>query len=177
MSELNELIVKYENSIHDIYKAYRFSHCGLYNLREVFLQSKLDNGTKFFKIEDQDLGVNIRFTEMEIGEASDGGYYQRLMAGSIIAMIYNVWEDNYRAKIAKCLGYEEKNDLKSDVFGDLAKIRHEITHNKFNRSSKIDKLLIFGYLFKNDGFILDSLTVNEIVEKVLVELESMKESE
>lgn len=174
MNELNELIEKYENAIHDIYKAYRFSHCGLYNLRQVFLQSKEDNGSKFFKIEDQDLGVNIRFTEMEIEEASDGGYYQRLIAGSIIAMIYNVWEDNYRDKIAKCLGYKDKKELKSDVFGDLAKIRHDVTHNKFNRSSKIDKLLVFGYLFKNDTFILDSLTVNQIVEKVLVELESMK---
>lgn len=177
MSEINSLIEKYENAIHDIYKAYRFSHLGLYHLRDFFKTNMKENGIKNFVIEDPEFGLKLRFTEKEIEEATEHGYYQRLMAGSFLAMIYNVWEDNYRDKIAKCLGYEKKNDLKSDVFGDLAKIRHEITHNKFNRSSKIDKLLVFGYLFKNDTFILDSLTVNEIIEKVLVELESMKESE
>lgn len=172
--ELNNLIEKYQFAIHDLYKAYRFTHFSLYNMNQFYHSNKIENQTKFLRIQDEQFGVDMRFTEEEIGQALESGYYQRILAGNTIAMLYNLWEDNFRGKIAKIVGFKEKKELKNDVFGDLAKIRHEITHNRYNRSSKINKLIVFGYLFKNESFILDSLTVNEIVERVLSELENMK---
>lgn len=175
MSTINEQIEKFEQAIHDLYKAYRFSHLGLYHLRDTFNTYKRDHGIDKFIIEDPNSGIKMRYTEKEIDEANEHGYYQRIMAGSILATIFNLWEDNFRGKICEHLGLAKKSDLKSDVFGDLSQIRRSVTHNRFNRIKEIDNLKVFGYLFPKQDFILDSYLVDQIVEKVLLELENMKQ--
>ena len=46
-----------------------------------------------------------------------------------LVAIYQFWEDKYRAEIAAQLGIT-REDLKSDLFGDIRHIRRSIIHNK-----------------------------------------------
>ncbi len=176
MNILNYKIENYKSEIHDIYKAYRFSHFGLYNLKNTFNDYKKTNNIENFKIVDEECDIEINFTELDMEEAKEHGFYQTIIAGSTIVMIYNLWEDNYRGIFAKCLGYQNKNDLKNSLFGDLGKIRNAIIHNNYERTSDIDKLEILKSLFPNNEFILDSFTVHEIYVNALKTLESMKQT-
>ena len=45
-----------------------------------------------------------------------------------LVSIYQFWNDHYRKKIAKCLGYKT-NQLQVNLFGDLKNIRDSIIHN------------------------------------------------
>ncbi|MCW3170665.1 hypothetical protein OMO38_19215 [Chryseobacterium sp. 09-1422] len=175
MNVFNNEIEIFKTEIHNIYKAYRFSHFGLYNLRSVFNDYKKKNKIENFKIVDQECNIEIKFSELDMEEAKEHGFYQMIMAGNTIVMIYNLWEDNYRTIFAKCLGYTNKTDLKNNLFGDLGKIRNAIVHNHYKRTSDIDKLEILGFLFPNDRFILDSFAVHDIYVNALKALELMKQ--
>ncbi|GEM_PF-2918947 len=176
MNVLNNQIEIFKTEIHNIYKAYRFSHFGLYNLRSVFNDYKKKNNIENFKIVDQECNIEIKFSELDMEEAKEHGFYQMIMAGSTIVMIYNLWEDNYRGIFAKCLGHQNKNDFKNSLFGDLGKIRNAIIHNNYKRTSDIDKLEILKSLFPNNEFILDSFTVHSIYINALKTLELMKQT-
>jgi hypothetical protein len=52
----------------------------------------------------------------------------RLLGYMMIALLYGAWEDVYRLKLAVALGHSKKNELQSDLFGDLAQLRHAIVH-------------------------------------------------
>ena len=47
---------------------------------------------------------------------------------NLVALLYMSWEDQHRDRIAKEAGLEDKNDLGSDVFGDVRSYRHAIMH-------------------------------------------------
>lgn len=175
MNAVNFQIEQIKTEIHDIYKAYRFSHLGLHYLRDKFKEFQSSNGIENFRIEDVQCEIDLKFSDKDVEEATDNGYYQTIMAGNIIITIYNLWEDNYRNVIAKSLNLNSKNDLKDDFFGDLGKIRNSIVHNHFKRSSEIDKLKVLGYLFKDDKFLLDYITVHEIHNKAMLYLDNLKQ--
>ncbi|SMP16396.1 hypothetical protein [Chryseobacterium profundimaris] len=179
MNTITEHIEKFKYAIHDLYKAYKFTHFSLYHLRDFYHKNKLDENINSFTIEDLAFEIKIEYTEHEIEQAREDGYYQRILAGNTIALIYNLWEDEFRFKISKCLGYSGtgRDKIMNDFFGDLGKIRHSITHNRFNRTSNIDNLVKLHYLFRDNTFILDSITVHEIIEKTLLELEIIKKQD
>jgi hypothetical protein len=57
----------------------------------------------------------------------DGESIRRLRNASIV-YFYTLWEDNYRDKLAKLIG-GKRNDVTSDLFGDLKDYRHAIAHS------------------------------------------------
>jgi hypothetical protein len=61
---------------------------------------------------------------------STGGSNHRLLAQYLIVLIYHLWENEYRLRIAEILGCSEPNILKLPICGDLRLLRHEILkHN------------------------------------------------
>ena len=61
-----------------------------------------------------------------------------LIGNLCLCQIYNYWEDYYRNRIAQYLGIE-KNDLMSDIFGDLRYYRQSIIHNRGFAIKNIEK--------------------------------------
>jgi hypothetical protein len=59
----------------------------------------------------------------------DGSNYIRL-AQVLIIFIYELWETEYRARLAAAAGLADMNDLKIPLFGDLRIIRHAILHQR-----------------------------------------------
>lgn len=51
------------------------------------------------------------------------------MGRLLVAMLFSYWEAEYRARLAKALGYGEPSELKNDLFGDLRPLRHEVMHH------------------------------------------------
>ena len=47
---------------------------------------------------------------------------------SVVVLIVASWEETYRERIAKELGLSDKNDVKSDAFRDLNRLRNAILH-------------------------------------------------
>ena len=73
----------------------------------------------------------------EVLEKSDsGGEFANRLAKLTIVAIYALWEDHYRTRIAKQLNSltadQEltKNDIRSDLMGDLRRIRNCIIHRQ-----------------------------------------------
>ena len=63
-----------------------------------------------------------------INASKQDGTNALILSRSILVLVYALWEDKYRAAIAKDCGLSEKNDLQSDVFQDLNKYRQAIVH-------------------------------------------------
>ena len=47
---------------------------------------------------------------------------------NLVILLYASWEDRYRQEIAREAGLNSRNDLTSDVFGDVRAYRHAIVH-------------------------------------------------
>lgn len=47
---------------------------------------------------------------------------------NLVILLYASWDDHYRQEIAREAGLKTKNDLTSDVFGDVRAYRHAIVH-------------------------------------------------
>lgn len=176
MGNINFYIEQFKTEIYDIYKAYRFSHFGLYHLRNVYLANKEQNNIESLRIKDPQFNIDLRFNEDDVEQAREDGFYQKIMAGNTIAMIYNLWEDKYRSIFAKINGLNSKKAVQNDFFGDLNLIRQSITHNHFNRTSAIDRLKVLGSLFPNNEYELNSTTIEVIYIEALSMLDNLKTS-
>lgn len=67
----------------------------------------------------------------------EGGANEHAMGRAFLIAIYQLWEDHYRAAFATQLG-KKKNDIMSDLFGELKIMRNGIIHNR-NRAPKETK--------------------------------------
>ena len=72
---------------------------------------------------------------------SSNGRNCKFIGNICLIMIYQYWEDNYREKLAEIFSVN-KNDIKSDLFGDISIIRSSIIHNNSIASSKVKKMQI-----------------------------------
>ncbi len=66
----------------------------------------------------------------------------------LLASIYNLWEDHYRPEFADQLGFKEKKEIKSDLFGEIGIIRNAIVHNQGKKNSKFKRLKKIKFLAK-----------------------------
>ncbi len=61
---------------------------------------------------------------------SPGGSNYRLLSHTLIVFAFQLWEHEYRPRIAKLLGIEKTKELKVPIFGDLRHLRNEILHHR-----------------------------------------------
>ena len=60
--------------------------------------------------------------------SSPNGHTNAVHRRNLISLLYTSWEDRHRHTIAKEAGLKHKNDLRSDVFGDVRLYRNAIVH-------------------------------------------------
>jgi len=73
---------------------------------------------------------------------AEGGRNHVVLGQVCLAQIYNLWDDNYRGRIAKRFG-KKKEDLRSGLMGDLRNLRNPIIHHRGIADQDLDK---FRYL-------------------------------
>jgi hypothetical protein len=98
----------------------------------------------------------------------------RVIANLLVVLIHQYWEDFYRGKIAALNGLK-KDDLQSDVFGDLKQFRHSIIHNRGKATwDQASKVKLFKWFKRGEEIFLNENQVLEIVTKVKDYLSSLK---
>ena len=89
---------------------------------------------------------------------------------NLIALLYASWEDRHRKRIAHEAGLKQKNDLVSDVFGDVRTYRHAIVHSNGRLE---DEPEVFHFFRKGQVLALTSEHVDVIFRLVIDDLNRM----
>lgn len=82
-----------------------------------------------------------------------------------LCQIYNYWEDYYRKNIASYLGIT-KNELRSDIFGDLRYYRQSIIHKQGLAIKNVENAKIIQWYNYNDEIKIDEDKFARIVYEV-----------
>lgn len=90
------------------------------------------------------------------------GHNTLFLANLCVVAIYQYWEDHYRSKIASELGIQA-NDLKSDLLGDIRRIRIAIVHHGGTAKSDIEKCKVLKWFGTGDPIVIDEDRMYEIV--------------
>ena len=96
---------------------------------------------------------------VNIGEYFAGhetGAFRERMARSFVVTIYTEWEEVWRSKIAEEHGVQSK-DVKSDLMGDLRKIRHFIIHNDWKPPLQVLDWTVDPKVFQVNGDLFKRL--------------------
>ncbi len=102
--------------------------------------------------------------EYKIRNSKEGRNTQ-FIGNMCLIMIYQYWEDNYRNKLAKLFSVK-KDDVKSDLFGDIAIIRHSIIHNNSIASFKVKKCKLLKWFQPDDKIFINKENIIEILRNI-----------
>lgn len=149
------------------------------NLAYMLLESKMqelmpDNSkTIHFSDEDPDDPKTKLTLSVNIGEFKDrikkNGHDTKLVSNLCLVAIYQLWVDEYRAKISEEMGLK-KNDLLIDIFGDLRIIRQAVIHNNSNRFNDFKKIKKLEFMKQRDIVFASNSEFGTIVSLVKEEL-------
>jgi hypothetical protein len=119
---------------------------------------------------EQMLARNVNFERADkIAERnSKDGQNGTLIAQMTIVMIYQYWEDKYRAKIANDLN-TSPNDLKIDGIGDIRLFRNSIVHNKGFANPGVEGTKRFCWFRTEDFIRLDFDRMLEIKNYIMTD--------
>lgn len=90
-----------------------------------------------------------------------GGRNHITLGNLCIVLLYQYWEDYYRGEIANSLS-KGKNEVHSDVFGDLRLLRNSILHHRSISLDDISRYKIFKWFNQSDVIQLSPEQVDEI---------------
>lgn len=96
----------------------------------------------------------------------DEGENYMVIANMCVVLIYNYWEDHYREAIAHELLMKNKNDLQSDIMGDLNWLRQSIIHHRGYAIKDVEKCEILKWFKDGDLIIIDKNRFEEIIIQV-----------
>lgn len=84
------------------------------------------------------------------------------MANMCIVDIYQYWEEHYRKSISDALGVG-KNDIKSNILGDLRYLRQSILHHRGICITKKEKFKILKFFDKDEPIKITSRMMDKII--------------
>ena len=184
MSKIDEFL----QIVDDIYGLYLDCVNAIWVFRVKFVQFQKDNSIKLGKsIEELDsrkqtFGKGKPFEGKELHSCTQGEFKKRtkkngkdsnLIARLCVVMIYNYWEDYFRQEIAKEKG-KEKDELTSDIMGDLRYFRESIIHYRGTAIKKIEKAKILKWFKRGQKINIDEEHFEEIIDKIKEEMETLK---
>lgn len=171
---------EFNDVLDDIYGIYLDSSRGFYLLREELIKTQqitskqtgmsivdIDNAKTYYGTGDPNkpnsyvLHESIQ-SELKKRNEKDGDNYA-IIANLCIVQIYQYWEDHYREQIAKELELTSKNDLKSDIMGDLRYLRTSIVHHKAIAKEEVENCKLLQWFKKGDKIYVNSKMFEEII--------------
>ena len=137
----------------------------------------LDNCGMLYGIGDPNLPTSYilhQTTQSDYKKRNTKGGINYITLGHLcVTQLYQYWDDYYRGKIALSLGCEQKEDLLSDIFGDIRYLRISITHHRAIALSSVEKCKILTWFKEGDTIILDEKQIEQIILHVKTELDRM----
>lgn len=96
-------------------------------------------------------------TKFALTGMKKNGPFSQLIAHGIIVLEYELWNEDYRSKIAEELGWNT-----NDVMCDLRLIRHWITHNGSKADNKLENLKVLHWPKETGPFAATQVEMDEI---------------
>lgn len=62
-------------------------------------------------------------------DVAEGGHVHQRLTQQWVVTVYTAWEEDFRGRVAAARG-ASKNDVASEFFGDLRRLRHDIVHHR-----------------------------------------------
>ena len=188
---INDLIFEFIEKLDEIYGVYLDSVAGFFQNTVL-----LDRGQQFSN-EKSNLSIAHLDTlpyvygkgapedsnSIVLHESTQGDYKKRNNAGGLnhiviahlcLTQIYQYWEDHYRSLIAESAGIK-KEELKSDIFGDLRIYRNSIIHHRAIALSEIKKCKILKWHNEGDEIVFNEKQIDEVILNVKIDINSIPE--
>lgn len=105
---------------------------------------------------------------------SERGMNSRFVGNMCVIVVYQYWEDYYRQKIASFLNRTSKNELTSDIMGDLKVLRHSIIHHRGVALKKVENCKLLHWFKKDDEIFIDRNMMQYIISQVKVYLQALR---
>jgi len=116
-----------------------------------------------------------RCTQGEYKERnSEKGVNSRFIGNMCVIAIYQYWEDYFRQKIANLLNVTNRNELKSDIMGDLKILRRSIIHHRSIALREVENCKLLGWFKKGDDIFFDDNMMQYIVFQVKSYLKALR---
>ena len=93
---------------------------------------------------------------------SENGSNWQFIGKMCVITIYQYWEDYFRPEIAKQLGVE-KDDIVSDIMGDLRLIRHSIIHRGGVALKEVENCKVLQWFREGDEISIDENKFKKII--------------
>lgn len=181
--KLVEVVRNLGENIYDLYGLYHDAITGFTNNIKMIENAQqyalraLNTSTAYLDT------LPFSYTEGDIGEkgtkifhtSTQGEFKERnkqnhkKMGRMLIVQIYSIWEDFYREEIAKCLD-KNKNDIKIDLFGDIAKYRNSIIHKNSKAVRKVNRNKVLKWFEYEDVIDPTTKQIEEMIGLIEKEL-------
>jgi hypothetical protein len=107
---------------------------------------------------------------------SHSGRNYRFVGNMCLISIFQYWEDYFRSKIAYSLSLKETKDLKSDIMGDVGKIRRSIIHHRGIALPDIEKCKILRWYKRGEEIFIDKEKLETIISEIYLYLNELKKT-
>jgi len=138
----------------------------------------LDSTEYIFGKGDPNLPTSIKLYRCTQGEYkernSEKGINFRFIGNMCVIAIYQYWEDYFRQKITNLLNKTNKNELASDIMGDLKILRHSIIHHRSIALKEVENCKLLRWFKKDDDIFIDKNMMEHIVFQVKSYLQAIR---
>jgi hypothetical protein len=93
----------------------------------------------------------------------------RIIGNMCLVMMYQYWEDKYRDEIATSKGIT-KDELSSDLFGDIRHLRNSIIHNNGRAISEVSRCKVLKWFKEDDEVVIDAQKMDRLIELIRSEI-------
>jgi len=116
-----------------------------------------------------------RCTQGEYKERnSEKGINSRSVGNMCVIAIYQYWEDYFRQKIANLLNRTNKNELASDIMGDLKILRRSIIHHRGIALKEVENCKLLRWFKEGDDIFIDKDMMKDIIFQVKSYLRALR---
>ena len=138
----------------------------------------LDSTEYIFGKGDPNLPTSVKLYRCTQGEYkernSERGMNARFIGNMCVIAIYQYWEDYYRQKIAGFLNRISKNELTSDIMGDLKVLRRSIIHHRGVALQEVENCKLLHWFKKDEEIFIDRNMMQDIVSQVKAYLQELR---
>ncbi len=105
---------------------------------------------------------------------SESGNNFLFIGNMCLVSIYHYWEDKYRKLIAQKKGLSKKNDLSSDIMGDIRLLRTSIIHHRGIAKEELNNCKILNWFKEGDEIFIDDEKMKKIILEIKYQLNEWK---
>lgn len=174
--ELKSILDRYIGILHDLYGFYVDITQGFRLYRKNILNMLLaqPNGMTTMSSEmiisnsspdnPNALILNVSSISSICERNQDEGVNVALAREHVLTMVLEHWNHDIRPAIANVLGYNDSNDVKADIFGDVNKIRNDILHSRGKANKSVNGVII--KFQKGDRIVIDQVMFDKIFTEI-----------